>query len=128
MCSEASTAVGTGVSGILARPPLGTAARYNETFVPRKMEFKGWVTDYSQRFVDWEQTRAEQGSWPTKKRVSWWFKSDTNLATMIELPRVVKDELNKEPYKLLEQLVNARLEISPKRNPWRRRTLCFTKD
>ena len=34
---------------------------------------------------------------------------------MIELLRVVKDELNEEPYKLREQLVKARLEICPQK-------------
>ena len=46
-CSEAITAVGKGARGTFARPPLGIAARYNEIFVPRKMEFKGWVTNYT---------------------------------------------------------------------------------
>ena len=44
--------------------------------------------------------------------ISLWFRSDTNLATMIELLRVVKDELNEKPYKLHDQLVKARMEIS----------------
>ena len=47
VCSATSTAVGKGASGTFARPPPGIAARCNETFVPRKMEFKGWVTDYT---------------------------------------------------------------------------------
>ena len=46
LCSEASTAVGKGASGTFARPPPGIAARLNDFFVPRKMEFKGWVTGY----------------------------------------------------------------------------------
>ena len=117
VCNEASTAVGTGASGTSARLPPGIAARYSENFVPRKMEFKGCATDYTrssfhgipmeevaafvvdikqmiplsaQRFADWEQTRTEQGNWPTKTMVSLWFKSETNLAAMIELLRVVK--------------------------------------
>ena len=86
VCSEASTAVGKGASGIFARPLPGIAARYNDNFVPRKMENKGWVTDdtrsslqgmtmdevakflvdlkqmipfNARRFVDWEQTSTE---------------------------------------------------------------------
>ena len=47
VCSEASTGVGLG-SGTLARPPLLTS-RWNEIFVPRKMEFKAWVTDYTKQ-------------------------------------------------------------------------------
>ena len=46
VCSEATTGVGLG-SGTFTRPPPLTF-RWNENFVPRKMEFKGWVTDYTQ--------------------------------------------------------------------------------
>ena len=41
VCSEACTAVDKGVSGTFARPPPSMAARNNETFVSRKLEFKG---------------------------------------------------------------------------------------
>ena len=45
VCSEASTGVGLG-SGTFARPqPL--SSRWNDTFIPRKVEFKGWVTGYT---------------------------------------------------------------------------------
>ena len=44
VCSEASTAVGKCASGTFARPSPGTRARLNDFCVPRKMEFKGWVT------------------------------------------------------------------------------------
>ena len=40
VCSEASTGVGLGASGTFVRPPA-LASRYNEIFIPRKMEFKG---------------------------------------------------------------------------------------
>ena len=46
--SEVSTAVGKGPSGTFARPPPGIAIRLNNLFMPRRMEFKGWVTDYKQ--------------------------------------------------------------------------------
>ena len=46
--SEVSTAVGRGPSGTFARPPQGVAVRLNDLFMPRRMEFKGWVTDYMQ--------------------------------------------------------------------------------
>ena len=46
--SDASTAVGKGPSGTFARPPPGIGTRLNHFFIPRKMEFKGWVTDYKQ--------------------------------------------------------------------------------
>ena len=109
VCSEASTGVGLGASGTFARPPT-LAFRYNEIFIPRKMEFKGWVTDYTRSsfhgitneevmvfivdllkiipgqfhwYIDWDKSRKEQGSWPTKTNVNMWFKNETNLATMI---------------------------------------------
>ena len=85
VCSEASTAVGTGARGTFARLPPSIAA---------EMEFKGRITDYTRssfqgitmdevaafvvdlkrmtslnapRFVDWEQTKTEQGKWPTQR-------------------------------------------------------------
>ena len=106
--SEVSTAVGKGPSGTFARPPPGVAVRLNDLFMPRRMEFKGWVTDYKQcryqgrtdtevsnfssdlhhmvpealkkKYVDWEQTRTEQGTWRTKIVVSMWFSNDGELA------------------------------------------------
>ena len=48
VCSDASKAVGKGPSGTFARPPLGIGNRLNDWFIPRKMEFKGWVTDDKQ--------------------------------------------------------------------------------
>ena len=48
VCSDASTAVGKGPSGTFARPPPGIGIRLKDFFMPRKMEFKGWVTDYKQ--------------------------------------------------------------------------------
>ena len=44
--SDARKAVGTRPSGTFARPPPGFGNRSNEWFIPRKSEFKGWVTDY----------------------------------------------------------------------------------
>ena len=46
--SEVSTAVERGPSGTFATPPQGVAVRLNDLFTPRRMEFKGWVTDYKQ--------------------------------------------------------------------------------
>ena len=66
----------------------------------------------AQRFVDWEQTRTEQGSWPTETMVSLWFKSDTHLATM------VKDEVSEKLYKFHEQLVKARRRVQNQRDLW----------
>ena len=97
-CSEASTGVGLAGSGTFARLPA-FASQYSEIFIPRKMEFEGWVTDYKKcsyqgftatevsnfirdlekmvpdqfhKFIDWDQTRTEQGTWPTKTFVNMW--------------------------------------------------------
>ena len=52
----------------------------------------------------------------TKTIVKLQFKNETNLATMIELLKIGKDELKKMPYKLHEQEeVSAKLEVSPKK-------------
>ena len=64
------------------------------------------VPNEFQQYIDWNQTNTEQGNWPTKTTVNMWFKNETNLATMIE------DELKRIPYKLHEQEVSARLEMS----------------
>ena len=98
VCSEASTGVGLGASGTLARPPALTS-RNNEISIPRKMELKGWITDYKRcsfqgltankvtnffgdrqqmvpnefhKYIDWDKTRTEQGTWPTKTFVNVW--------------------------------------------------------
>ena len=101
VCSEASTGMGLG-SGTFARPPP-LSPRWNDTFIPRKMEFKGWVTDHSEsslqgitddevtkllidlermvpqqakKWTNWDQTKKEQGTWPRKIMVSMWFKHE----------------------------------------------------
>ena len=35
------------------------------------------------QYVDWDQSKEEQGNWPTKTMVSMCFRNETNLATMI---------------------------------------------
>ena len=58
VCREASTGVGLGASGTFARP-TALASRYNEIFIPRKMELKGWITDYKRcSFQDSRPTRS----------------------------------------------------------------------
>ena len=141
-CSEASTGVGLGGSGTFATPPA-FASRKSEIFIPRKMECKGWVTDYKKcsyqgltatevphfirdlqemvpdqfyKYTDWDKTRTEQGSWPTKTFINMW-SNETNLATMVGLLEFVKEEIKKVPYKLHWQEVSARLEMSQKRKP-----------
>ena len=143
VCSEANTSVGLGASGTSARPPA-LASRFDEIFIPRKMELKGWITDCTRssfpgitlnevmlfivdlqkmlpnelhQYVDWDLTWTEQGNWPTKTTVNVWFKNETNLATMIGLLEVVKDELKKEPYKIHDQEVSAKLEMTPEKKP-----------
>ena len=131
--------MGLGSSGTFVRPPA-LASRFNDIFLPRKMEFKGWVkinkqcshqgltgsevTNFikdlhrmvhDQKYIDWDQTRTAQGTWPTKTIVSMWFRNETNLPTMVGMLDIIKNELKKDPYKLHGQEIFSRLEICPKR-------------
>ena len=49
--SDASTAVGKGPSGTFARPQPGIGIRLNDFFIPRKIDFKGWVTQTTNNVV-----------------------------------------------------------------------------
>ena len=116
--SEANTGVGWESGTFAWLPPL--TSRWNDIFVPRKMEFKGWVTDFSEssfqgitddevatlvsdlermvpqqanRWIDLGPEQEGQGTWPTKPMVSMLFKSETNLVTMIDLLRGMKEGL-----------------------------------
>ena len=117
---ETSAIVGPG-SGTFARPQT-PSSRWNDTFIPRKMKFKVWVTDYSksslqgitddelkkflddlrrmvpqqaQQWSDWDQTKKEQGTWPRELMVSTCFKHETNSVPMIDLLKITKAELDK---------------------------------
>ena len=84
-------------SDLYFRQAAATHFSLEWNFVPRKMEFKGWVTDSAKssiqgitddevlilvrdlkrmvprqahKWIDWDQTRKEQGTWPTKTMVS----------------------------------------------------------
>ena len=61
VCSEASTGESLGSSGTFARPPA-LASQYSEIFIPKKMEFKGWVTD--------PKSVVSTGSRPRRSRIS----------------------------------------------------------
>ena len=70
------------------------------------------ILERSHKYFDWEQTKSEQGPWPTKNMVSVWFRSETNLVVMIELLRIVKEELRKGHYTIKGSEVVPRLESS----------------
>ena len=118
------------------------------------MEFKGWITDFQQcslqviameeikdfiddleemipesshKYIDWEQTKSEQGHWPTKNTVGMWFKRDMNLVVMIDLLRIVKEELKKKHYTIKQREVVARLESSPQQKRFNRAHTVFFK-
>ena len=122
--SDVSTAIGRRPSGTSARPPPGIGIRLNDFIMQRKMEFKGLVTDDKQcgyqgltetevsnfikdlhqivpdpfkKYVDWERTKTEQGTWPTKTMVNMWFSNEANLPSMIRLLNIIKEELKKDP-------------------------------
>ena len=76
-----------------------------------------WYLTHSKKYVEWEQTRIEQGTWPTKIMVSLWFSNEANLPTRIGLLDVMREELTNGPYKQKDQVVSSRLELSPRRKP-----------
>ena len=144
--------VGLGSSTFARPPPL--SSRWNDTFIRRKMEFKGWVTDYSescfqgvtddevtellidlermvpqqaQKWIDWDQTRKEHGTWPRKIMVIMWCKHEANLVTMIDWLKIMKEELDKAAYKIGGQNVKARLEVCLQRRPWPKAQAMFFK-
>ena len=101
------------------------ASRFNDFFHPMKdgdgpRTAKGVVTRGSRtprfrissetykrwrriKYFDWDQTRTEQGTWPTKTFVNMWFKNETNLSTMIGLLEIVEEEIKRKPNKLSGQ-------------------------
>ena len=109
------------------------------------MEFKGWVTDYSksslsgnitngettiflkylekmvpqqaQRWIDWDQIRKEQGTWPKEIMASMWFNHETSLIVMTDLLKRMKEELDKAACDINGQRVKARLEVSSHKRP-----------
>ena len=105
-CSEASTGVGLG-PGTFARPPP-PSSRWIDAFFQGEYNSKGhrkwrysWiekmVPQQAQRWIDWNQTRKEQGTWPRKIMVSMWFKHETSLTVMIDLLKVMWEEFDKAP-------------------------------
>ena len=58
--------------------------------------------------------------------LSMWFKHETNLLAMIDLLKIMKEELDKAAYKIHGQNVKARLEVSLREGPWQRpQAMCF---
>ena len=45
------------------------------------------------KWIDWEQTRSEQGPWPRKTVLSLWFIHDTALIMMLEIMNMIRDEM-----------------------------------
>ena len=45
--------------------------------------------------INWEQTRREQGPWPRQTMLSMRFENETGLIMMIEILKLMSDELDK---------------------------------
>ena len=56
----------------------------------------------------------------TKDRGQGQFKHDKGLIPMIEILKMMRDELDKKPFCVNEERARTNLEISPKRNHWGR--------
>ena len=50
------------------------------------VDLQKMVPNEFHQYIDWNQTRTEQGSWPTK--------------TIVNMLKVVKEELKKKPWKI----------------------------
>ena len=130
------------------------AVRFNDLFMPRRNEFESLVTDYKQcnyqgltdtevsnlindlhkmvpdalrKYIDWDQTRNEQGTWPTKIMVNLWFSNEANMLTRIGLPDVMREELKKGHYTQKDQVVSSRIELSTQRKPYAKAHALFKK-
>ena len=103
----------------------------------KMMEFKGWVTDYSRgsiqgitvpeqahKWIDWNQTRKEQETWPNKTMVSMWFKNQTNFVTMVDLLKIMEKTGKKQPTRWMGRMWKSVF----RGDPWQRHTLCSSKD
>ena len=82
VCSEASTGVGLGGSGTFARLPA-SASRFSEIFIPRKMEFKGWLTDYKKCSYQ-ELKRPPRSQIPSETYRRWCWINFTSTLTRIK--------------------------------------------
>ena len=137
--SEASTGAALG-SGTFYRPSL-LATRWSDTWVPGKLEFKEWNPDFTKRniqgipdsqektvlddlekmmphevrkWLNWEQTRNEQGTWPRTTILSLWFIHDTGWMMMIEILKMMRDDLSKTQFRVNGKRVRTNQEMSPK--------------
>ena len=70
------------------------------------------------RWIDWEQTGSGQGPSPRTILVSLWFKHDTGLMLMIEILKMVRNELNKSQFGVNGERVRTNLEIGPQKKPF----------
>ena len=69
------------------------------------------------KLIDSEQTRSDRGPWPRKIMVSLWFKHDTGLTMLIEIMKMVIEELDKAKFCVNGQRVRTNLEMCPQKNP-----------
>ena len=86
------------------------------------------VPRQSHQWIDWDQTRKEQGNWPINTMVSMWFQNETNLVTIIELLKVGEEELKKVSYNKHGLNVSARLEVCPQKKPLTKAYALFFKE
>ena len=79
------------------------------------------------KHIDWDQTKTEQGNWPTKTFVNMWFKNETNMATKIGMLEIVKHELKKGILQLAWPNCLGKIANEPeKKGPWQTPMLYFT--
>ena len=81
-----------------------------ERMMPAK--FKKWI--------DWKQSKDQRRPWPRKIMVSLRFKLETGLVFMIEILKIMREEMTKANYRVNGELVKTNLEISRQKLPLRR--------
>ena len=51
------------------------------------------LPDQYQKYINWDQTRTAQGTWPTKTVVNMWFRNETHIPMMIGMLDILKKRM-----------------------------------
>ena len=71
--------------------------RVDEEMMKFLFDLERMVPQQGPKWIDWDQTRKEQGNWPRTILVSMWFKHETNMIMIIELLKIMKNNWVKLP-------------------------------
>ena len=85
------------------------------------------MSDQYQKYIDWDHSSTEQGTWLTKTFVSMWFRNETFLPTMVGMLDIVKKEFKKCPMSCMDRRSHLDWRWVRRRSPWKRSMHCSTK-